>query len=402
MFGSSLPDELRRHLNWPDRNDTIPRAAHTDPTLFEYEMERIFQGPTWHLVAHGAEIPEPGDYKTWYIGKVPIIVTRDADGLPHVLVNSCAHRGAKLVTEPYGKAAGRLLECIYHAWTYGLDGACKSIALPQNFPEGFRREDQKLRSLRTATLGGAIFATFSAETPPLEDYLGDPRLVAEIRNLFKDGQLVFLGSQKVTFDCNWKVYAENIGDNYHAVCLHLGTRLLAGKRHSEEINHSPTQGGYGHVWTQIPNAGTDRTSFRDMSIVDVKTKVKDAEGLTMRNIMFLFPLNHLYEQGDALSIRFIRPIAADKIMVQFSAFAGTDESPELKQHRVRVTSNLFGPQGLITLEDATAFARVQEGAASPGINRVLRGTDRPGPPYPGHSEGGIRHFYETYRRLMEI
>lgn len=400
--GRALTRRVRERPDWPARDNVIPRAAHTDPDVFELELEKIFRGPTWHLVAHAAEIPNPGDYKTWYIGTVPIIVTRDTDGEVHVLVNACAHRGATLLMEPYGTAAGPLLQCIYHSWTYRLDGACRGVALPENFPAGFRREDFGLTKLRTATLGGAIFATLSPETPALEDYLGDPKFVAAIDDLFKHGRLEVLGSQKVIINCNWKVYAENVGDNYHAVLLHTGSRLLAGSRHAEEVNHSPIRGGYGHVWTEILNAGTDRTAFRDMSIVEVRTKPRGEDGFSKSSIMLIFPLNHFYEQGDALSIRYIRPLAVDKVLVQFTAFAGLDESPELKHHRVRVASNLFGPQGMVTLEDATAFSRVQRGAASPGANHVLKGTDRKTPPYPGHSEASLRHFYRTYRRLMGV
>ena len=64
------------------QNDLIHRSVYTDPKIFDLEMEYIFN-KCWVYVGHAAEIPEPGDYKTTFIGRNPVIVSRLADGEHH-------------------------------------------------------------------------------------------------------------------------------------------------------------------------------------------------------------------------------------------------------------------------------------------------------------------------------
>ena len=72
---------------------------------------------------HLGLVAEPGSYFTCRAGDVPVVVVRDRDGELRAFVNVCRHRGAEVVS-----GAGRCttLQCHYHAWTYGLDGALRA------------------------------------------------------------------------------------------------------------------------------------------------------------------------------------------------------------------------------------------------------------------------------------
>ena len=70
----------------------IDISLYTDEEIFEAELQRIFY-TTWVFVGHESEIKEAGDYKTSYIGRIPVIVSRDENMEVHVLINRCAHRG---------------------------------------------------------------------------------------------------------------------------------------------------------------------------------------------------------------------------------------------------------------------------------------------------------------------
>ena len=52
------------------------RRIFTDEDIFELEMKHIFEG-NWVYLAHETQMPNPGDYFTTYIGRQPVVITRD-------------------------------------------------------------------------------------------------------------------------------------------------------------------------------------------------------------------------------------------------------------------------------------------------------------------------------------
>ena len=73
------------------------RRIFTDEEIFELEMTHIFEG-NWVYLAHESQVPNAGDYFTTYIGRQPVVITRDKSGQLHCLINACAHRGAMPVS----------------------------------------------------------------------------------------------------------------------------------------------------------------------------------------------------------------------------------------------------------------------------------------------------------------
>src|SRR5712691_12214599 len=97
----------------------VHTSVYTDPQIFAAEMANIFE-KTWVYVAHESEIPQPGDYKTAAVGRMPVIVSRGADRQVHVLLNVCRHRGSVVCREERGNS--QYFRCPYHNWVYCNDG----------------------------------------------------------------------------------------------------------------------------------------------------------------------------------------------------------------------------------------------------------------------------------------
>ena len=57
----------------------VHRRVYTDPEIFELEQKLIFER-TWIFLTIDSQIAKPGDFITTWIGKTPILVTRDAKG----------------------------------------------------------------------------------------------------------------------------------------------------------------------------------------------------------------------------------------------------------------------------------------------------------------------------------
>ena len=84
----------------------VPRRVYADPEIFELEMERIF-GRIWVYVGHESQVTKPGDFAVTRIGRRPMVMVRHTNGKIHVIHNQCAHRGAMVVAEDSGNAAGQ-------------------------------------------------------------------------------------------------------------------------------------------------------------------------------------------------------------------------------------------------------------------------------------------------------
>jgi nitrite reductase/ring-hydroxylating ferredoxin subunit len=56
-------------------------------------------------VGHASEVPEPGNFKSTYIGQQPVVLVRDRKNALNVLLNRCRHRGATVCEHKKGKTA---------------------------------------------------------------------------------------------------------------------------------------------------------------------------------------------------------------------------------------------------------------------------------------------------------
>ena len=91
------------NVEW-QRNDysRVPYWLYHDANVYAREQELIFHGPTWAYLCLEAEMPNPGDFRTTWVGDSPVLVNRDRDGTVYAMVNRCAHRGAAVCRHAHG------------------------------------------------------------------------------------------------------------------------------------------------------------------------------------------------------------------------------------------------------------------------------------------------------------
>ena len=165
-------------MDWPAGALTrIPFWVYQSPKLYAQEQHRIYEGPIWNYLCLEAELAKPGDYRTTFVGVMPVVVARDYDNEIYAFENRCAHRGALIALDGGGNA--RDFTCVYHAWNYDLKGNLKGVAFEDGvagkggMPKGFCRSDHGPRKLRIATYCGLVFGSMNDDVPPIEEYLGD-------------------------------------------------------------------------------------------------------------------------------------------------------------------------------------------------------------------------------------
>jgi phenylpropionate dioxygenase-like ring-hydroxylating dioxygenase large terminal subunit len=211
-------------LDYADKGETfqtdkvvvVPSSTYTDPEQWQREMEMIFRRVPL-MLALSCELPELGSYKAMEAMGQPILITRDKEGKAHVFLNVCAHRGAPLVEEGAGKCSR--FTCMYHSWTYALDGKLLAVADAAKFGE-LDKSSRGLRELPSAERAGMIFAVL---TPGLSvDF--DAFYGGMLRD-FEDVDLAswtFLGS-RVIEGANWKIAFDGYLEGYHFASLHPQT-----------------------------------------------------------------------------------------------------------------------------------------------------------------------------------
>ena len=157
------------------------RRIFTDEEVFELEMKHIFEG-NWIYLAHESQVSEPGDYFTTYMGRQPVVITRDKAGELHLLVNACAHRGAMICRR---KTDNRTtLTCPFHGWTFRNDGTLLKVKDPDGagYPDSFDTDGSHnmTKVARFDSYRGFLFGSLNADVSTLEEHLGDTTKVIDM------------------------------------------------------------------------------------------------------------------------------------------------------------------------------------------------------------------------------
>jgi len=383
----SITDELI----WAKKLNELPKRVFVDESIFEDELKKIFYGPEWHPVCHESEVPEVGDFKTFQVGRVPLYAVRGDDGNVRVFYNACTHRGNQMVTASRGNK--KEFECPYHRWLFSKDGKLIGCPNSNEYSPGFKKEDYPLAQPRTESYLGLVFCTFSKETIGLMDWLGEEALNPLSTILGKDGRLKLLGYQKVKYKANWKAYNDN--DGFHAPLLHRAFKMLNwqggnGRQYSNER--------HWFVESELSQA-SDTSFLNDNSILQFKG-VDPSEG---SRVLQLYPMFVATKHLDMFNLRFAFASSPDSTEVHYAYFCHQDDDEELAHHRLRQSSNLLGPTGLISMEDASIFQRIHIGAQTPGTVAFQKGvTDCYSLNYDlkQNDEAGNLQRWEHYRKVM--
>ncbi len=62
---------------WPETTlARLPYWVYQDEANYLVELRRIFEGPVWNYVCLESDLARPGDYRTTFVGEMPMIVVR--------------------------------------------------------------------------------------------------------------------------------------------------------------------------------------------------------------------------------------------------------------------------------------------------------------------------------------
>jgi anthranilate 1,2-dioxygenase large subunit/terephthalate 1,2-dioxygenase oxygenase component alpha subunit len=399
-------------MSWPKGLSQVPFHVYQDPELLHQEQRLLFEGPVWNYLCLETEIPNPGDWRTTFVGRMPVVVVRTETGAVAAFENRCVHRGALICLDNAGNSKD--FTCVYHAWRYDLSGNLKSIAFRKGvngkggMPDDFRAEDHATRKLRIETISGLVFGTFSGATPALEAFIG-PEVAAALR-INASRKLQVIGRFTEVLPNNWKLYAENVRDSYHASLLHVFFATFRINRLSQGggINVSPN-GGCALSTTLAPTDAAD-TSYSDIRSVDDSLRLSDPSMLDAENehgdavrqqILSIFPSFAMQRTYNVMAIRQFIPRGVDKTDLNWVYLGYADDTPTLRRRRLKQL-NLAGPAGFVSMEDGCIGNFVERGsvAAPDGVSLLEMGGAGTESQESRASETAIRGFWKMWRGIM--
>ena len=420
------------------RGHAVHRAAYVDPAIYALEQERIFRR-AWLYVGHESEIPAAGDYVLALLAGEEVLLVRQDDGTVAALHNRCAHRGARIATCP-GKGA-RALRCPYHAWTYRLDGTLIGVPLPDGYAEALGGQGVGLaRVPRVESYRGFLFATHDVAAVPLAQYLGG--LASAFDNVVDRspaGTLTrFGGRLQLEYRGNWKMFMENALDLVHPGFVHRSS-VEAARAHPEalqadELAQQAAQmflanGLPGPQWNEVPlhtfpgghaymggfyRGGVIAPERGDAVFARYRMSLVERHGEEKtRRILEVDRFNNLVWPNLSINARFaalrvVRPLAADRTVVEVQCFRLDGAPEEMHELTLRFVDLAASPASLVASDDLEIFERCQAGLrerASDWIDmrrgvladeRSVDGTCRS----PGTSEAAVRNQFETWKRYL--
>lgn len=419
-----MPDDAVARALHPDPRHTwpaeglirVPYWAYQDPAILREEQARIFEGPVWNYLCLETEIAEPGDWRATHVGTMPVVVARTADGGIAAFENRCVHRGSLICFDDAGKGA-KDFTCVYHSWRYDLCGNLKSIAFRHGvngkggMPPEFRIEGLGPRKLRTATLCGIVFGTLSDATPDIETFLG-PEVLARLRRVAGNRKLEIIGRFTEVLPNNWKLYAENVRDTYHASLLHTFFTTFKITRLSQPGGVMVSPNGGCHVSATLAPTDANDRAYEGMRAQNDEFQLADPNLLDtvdengdriQQQLVSIFPSFVFQQTHNVLGIRQFLPRGTGETDLNWIYVGYADDAPEMRTRRLRQL-NLVGPAGFVSMEDGCIGGFVERGAAAADDQCAIveMGGHGTATQETRTTEAAVRGFWKLWRETMEV
>ncbi len=386
--------------------DRVHRAVYTDPALFDLELDRIF-GRAWLALGHESQIARPGDFFTTRMGREPVIVTRHTDGSVRVLVNRCAHRGARVCEAATGTTTAFV--CAYHGWTYGTDGCLAGLPLPGGYTRPAESVGGGLaRVARVDAYRGFLFASLAEHGPTLAEFLGPLRAsFDDFVERAPDGEVEVAGGVfKHAYQGNWKLVLENHNDTVHPAFVHASSIWAARQAPTAEGAYSEIgvrqmlQNGapwevwenvglwvasHGHSWMGDYHddrrlvADLDHPAFAEYRAALERRLGREATARVLGELRFnsiVYPNCSFMSQFRQL--RIVHPIAVDRTVVYAYSFRLKGAPEQMFRDTVAFANVVNGTASPILTDDLEVYERTQEGLGARGTDWIFLGRGQGG------------------------
>jgi phenylpropionate dioxygenase-like ring-hydroxylating dioxygenase large terminal subunit len=210
----------------------MPTDSYVCPERASREQQEFFRNHP-QLIGLSGDLPSAGSYLTTDDFGVPILATRDKNGVFHAFLNACRHRSVKVAQEERGTK--NVFTCPFHHWSYANTGNLLTIPNIDHFGE-VDKSCMGLVELPAVEKSGLLWVHPNPEASlDVDELLG---VLAEEFPSFGMHSQISVGHTTIEKNLNWKFANDTFGETYHFGKLHKDTlgRLYYGNNlHFEEF-----------------------------------------------------------------------------------------------------------------------------------------------------------------------
>jgi len=330
---------------------TLPGWIYHNDEFHALERERLFLS-SWQIVGHQSEVPETGDYRTFeFFGRRGFVV-RGKDGAIRAFHNVCAHRAHAVVSGDRGRCA-KHLTCMYHGWTYHLDGRNRSVSAPDTFP-AFDRAQYGLKPIELENFMGFLFVRFEGGEPSVAERMAPH--VAELAHYRLDQMVPLDEPWTNDVPIDWKNVIENYVEDYHFPMGHPGLSALMEAEYDRESFPGGTM-RLSHRMREKPLKSWSAEGYA--KFLPVMEHLP--EGMRRRWTYFgLYPNVFFDIYPEWMDYFHVLPLGAGRTLIRCRSFGFKDDRREMKAARYLCSRLNMRVQA----EDEELTESVQRGLAS--------------------------------------
>jgi phenylpropionate dioxygenase-like ring-hydroxylating dioxygenase large terminal subunit len=358
LFSSSLVDaDISRA--W-----TLPASLYVDSAVAAQEKEKVFSR-TWQVVGHHSQVCNPGDYFTTQLVGEPLLIVRGVDHQLRAFYNVCRHRAGPPAE---GCGSRKLFRCVYHGWTYNLDGSLNHATEIEGV-QGFDAKDFSLAPVCCEEWFNLVFVNLDPEASPLLESLGQ---LPQQAQRFPFQAMKLFERRTYEMKCNWKTYVDNYLEGYHLPTVHPGlNRELDFNAYTvEPYEHHVRQ------WSPIRGAQPGDATPR---------RYQEAREDLTTDYFWAFPNWMLNCYPDNVSLNIVLPVDTERSLAIFEWYLPEkDLGSEAAKASVRFSDE-------IQMEDAAICEAVQKNLHSRSYQRGR---------FSVRQERGVHAFHRMYAAAM--
>ncbi len=331
--------------------ETLPAWVYHNAEFHALEREHLFL-PHWQIVCHVSELPEPGDYVTFEMLDERAFVVRGRDGELRAFHNVCRHRAHAVVAGGSG-CCKRFIQCPYHGWTYGLDGALKAVPAEKTL-SGLDKARHGLVAIELEVFQGFVYLRFRGEGPSVAERMA-PYTEELAAYRFEDMQPLG-GRYRHVFEVDWKNVWDNYLEDYHFPIGHPGLSGLMKKAYDREAQPH----GVTRLMHSLRDKPAPMWSLRHYHKLLPEVAHLPPERRRAWAYYTMFPGASFDVYPDCMDFFQVLPTGPGRCVLQGGAYGLPDASREMRAARYlnhRINSQVQREDNLLT-------ASVQKGLAS--------------------------------------